>query len=90
MQLQLFLLLEVLHLLGGVWDDGVGPGLPPSGAHLAVLVRVLERLHQPQGLVHGPAHGEVVHGDLPQDALVVNDEESSQSVAIVLEVNSIV
>ena len=90
MQLQLFLLFEVLHLLGGVWDDGVGPGFPASGAHLAVLVRVLERLHQPQGLVHGPAHGEVVHGDLPQDSLVVNNEQTSQSVPVLLEVDSVV
>ena len=34
--------LEILHLLLGVGDDGVGAGLPPSGTHLAVLVRVLQ------------------------------------------------
>ena len=33
--------LEVLHLLLGVGDDGVGAGLPSRGTHLAVLVRVL-------------------------------------------------
>ena len=35
--------LEVLHLLLGVGDDGVGAGLPPRRTHLAVLVGVLRR-----------------------------------------------
>ena len=35
--------LEVLHLLLGVGDDGVGAGLPSRGTHLAVLVRVLQK-----------------------------------------------
>ena len=37
---------------------------PVRGAHLAVLVDELERLHEAQRLVDGAAHGEVVHGDL--------------------------
>ena len=34
--------LEVLHLLLGVGDDGIGGRLPSRGTHLAVLVRVLQ------------------------------------------------
>ena len=90
MYLQFLLLLEVLHLLRGVGDDGVRTRLPARGADLAVLVRVLESLHQPQRLVHGPAHGEIVHGDLPQHALVVDDEEAAEGVAVVLEVDAVV
>lgn len=82
--------LEVLHLLLGVGDDGVAAGLPAGGADLAVLVGVLEGLHQPEGLVHGAADGEVVHGDLPEDALVVDDEEAAEGVAVLLEVDAVV
>ena len=39
--LKITMFLEVLHLLLGVGDDGVGAGLPAGRAHLAVLVRVL-------------------------------------------------
>ncbi len=33
-------------------------------SYLSVLVRVLERLDQPEGLVNAATNGEVVHGDL--------------------------
>ena len=82
--------LEVLHLLLGVRDDGVTAGLPPRGTHLAVFVRVLEGLHQPEGLIDGPADGEVVHSDLSEDALVVDDEQAAQGVAVVLEIDAVV
>ena len=36
----------------GVGLDGFGAGLPVGGAHLAVLVGVLEGLHQAEGLFH--------------------------------------
>lgn len=40
-----------------------------------MFVSVLEGLHQPQSLVHRSSHGKIVHGDLPQDAFVVDDEQ---------------
>lgn len=43
-----------------------------------MFVGVLEGLHQPQSLVHRSSHGKIVHGDLPQDASVVDDEESPE------------
>lgn len=45
---------EVLLRGLGVGLDGLGAGLPVGGTHLAVLVRVLEGLHQAEGLLHGP------------------------------------
>lgn len=69
----LVLLEELLRLLRVRLDGGTAR-LPARGAHLAVLVRVLERLHQTQGLVHGAAHGQIVDGDLAEDALRVDDE----------------
>ena len=51
-------------------------GQADAASHLAVLVGVLEGLHQPERLVHAPAHGKVVHGDLTEGALVVNDEQA--------------
>lgn len=43
---------EVLLRGLGVGLDGLGAGLPVGGAHLAVLVGVLEGLHQAQRLLH--------------------------------------
>jgi hypothetical protein len=52
---------------------------PFSRAHLSLFIGVLEGLHQSQGLVHGAAHREVVHGDLTQSAGSVNDEKASEA-----------
>lgn len=43
-----------------------------------MFVSVLEGLHQPQSLVHRSSHWKIIHGDLPQDAFAINDEESSE------------
>ena len=82
--------LKVLHLLVGVWDDRICSGLPASRADLSVLVSVLESLDQPQGLIDRPSHGEVVHRDLSEDTLVINDEKSSQGVPVVLQIDPII
>lgn len=42
----------------------------------AVLISVLEGLHQPQSLIHRSPHRKIVHRDLPQDAFVIDDEKS--------------
>ena len=55
-----------------------------------MLVSVLESLDQPQGLIDRPSHGEVVHRDLSEDSLVINDEKSSQGVAVVLQIDPII
>ena len=73
------------ELLGGIHLglDGGLAGLPVGGAHLAVFLDKLERLHQAQRLVHGAAHGQVVHGDLAQVALGVDDEQAAVRDALV-------
>lgn len=43
----------------------------------SVLVGVLESLNQAEGLVHRAAHWQVVDGDLPQDALIVDHKQPS-------------
>lgn len=43
-----------------------------------MLVGELKGLDQAQGLLDGPSDREVVDGDLPQDALVINDEQPSE------------
>ena len=55
---------------------GISAGLPSNGADLAVGVRVLECLHQAKRLLHRPSHRQVVHRDLTQRALGVDDEQA--------------
>ncbi|KAF1778281.1 hypothetical protein GQ600_12908 [Phytophthora cactorum] len=52
--------------------------LPASGAHLTVLVRELESLHQTKNLVHVATNGAVVNGALTQLALTVDDEQTTE------------
>ncbi len=42
-----------------------------------MFVSVLEGLHQSQRLVHRAAHRQVIDGDLPQDAFIVNHKQTS-------------
>lgn len=76
---------EVLEGALGIGLHALGAGLPVGGADLAVLVGELEGLDEAQGLVDGAAHGQVVDGDLAQDALGVDDEQAAQGHALVLE-----
>ena len=46
---------------------------PFRWAHLPVLISELESLNKPQNLVDVSANRQVIHRDLPQDALVIND-----------------
>ncbi len=43
----------------------------------SMFVSVLEGLHQSQRLVHRAAHRQVIDGDLPQDAFIVNHKQTS-------------
>lgn len=45
----------------------------------SVFVCVLEGLDQPESLIHRSPHWKIVHGDLPQDAFIINDEEPSET-----------
>lgn len=57
--------------------DRILARLPACRTHLPVLIRVLEGLHQSQGLVHATTHWQVVHRNLPNNTLLVNDEQPS-------------
>lgn len=81
---------EVLQAALGVSLHGLATGLPASGADLAVLVGELEGLDQTQGLVDVSAHGQVVDGDLAQDALGVDDEQATQRDALILNQDTVV
>lgn len=41
-----------------------------------MFVGELKSLHQTQGLFNGTTNWEVIDGDLPQDALVIDDEQT--------------
>ena len=83
-------LLKVVEFLGGVRDDGVLTRGPVGWADDGVLVGELEGLDQPQGLVDRPADGKVVHGDLPDDALAVDDDEATERHTHVGQVHPVV
>ena len=82
--LSVLLGLEEAGDTGTVGFHGLLTRLPADGAHLAVLVRVLEGLHQAEGLVHVAADGKVVDGHLANDAVPVDDEQSSVGDAFIL------
>lgn len=55
-----------------------------------MLVCELEGLHESEGLVDITPHGQVVDGDLTKVALIVNDEKTTESNAIILLEDSVV
>lgn len=52
---------------------------------LSIFVCVLEGLNQAQSLVHRTTHRQVVNGDLPQDALIVNHKETPEIHKMMLQ-----
>ena len=61
--------------------DGLFTGLPVGRTHLTVLGHKLEGLHETENLIHTTTDGEVVHGDLLNHSLGVDDEQSTKSNA---------
>lgn len=84
------LLSKVLEAALGVSLHGLAAGLPVGGADLAVLVGELEGLDETEGLVDVAADGQVVDGDLAQGALGVDDEETAQGDALLLDQDAVV
>jgi len=83
-------LVEILEFIIGVGNDGVGAGFPSGRTDFAVLIRVLECLDQAERLVHGSTHREIIHRDLPQGSLAVDDEEASEGVAGIFEEDAVI
>lgn len=96
--LTISLTIGALGRLGGeVLQAALGVGLhgslalhPASGADLAVLVGELESLDEADGLLDVSADGQVVDGDLAEGALGVDDEETAQRDALLLNQDAVV
>mmetsp|Transcript_7705 Transcript_7705/g.14483 ORF Transcript_7705/g.14483 Transcript_7705/m.14483 type:complete len:328 (-) Transcript_7705:129-1112(-) len=73
-----------------VRDHGLLPGFPVGWAHLAVFGHELEGLQQAEGLVHRAAHGQVVHRDLLQHALRVDQEQPAERNADVFQQHAVI
>lgn len=65
-------------------------GLPAGRTNFSVLVSVLEGLNETYGLVHWPTDGQVIHCNLSQNALAINDEQTAQGVTLLLQQHTIV
>lgn len=81
---------EVLFGVLWLWDNGVGTRGPVGRTDFAVLVGELEGLEQSQGLVDGSTDRQVVDGDLSQSTLWIDQEDTSESDAFVLDQNTVV
>ncbi|ESL05640.1 Tryparedoxin peroxidase [Trypanosoma rangeli SC58] len=76
--------IEVLLGLRRIRLHRLAARLPVGGAHLAVLLHKLERLHEAESLVHIATNWEVIDGDLPQVLLRVDDEKAAVRHTVLL------
>lgn len=83
-------LLKPLELALRVELNGLAALLPVGRAPLPMNLDVLEGLNQADSLVHGPTDGEIIDGDLAEGLVGVNDEESAEGDALVLNEDTIV
>jgi hypothetical protein len=81
---------KVLEAALGVGLHGLSALLPASRAHLAVLVGELEGLDETESLLDVAADGKIVDGDLAEDTLGVDDEETAESDTLVLDQDTVV
>ncbi|TYZ69399.1 hypothetical protein PybrP1_007736 [[Pythium] brassicae (nom. inval.)] len=80
---------KVLVRVLRVREDRLVARLPVRRAHFAVLLDKLQRLDEPERLVHAPADREVVDRHLLQHALRVDDEQPAQRNASALEQHAV-
>jgi hypothetical protein len=59
-------------------------------AYLAILVRELERINQPQRLIHAPSNRQIIDSDLPHHTMRVDQKQSSESNTLLLNQDAIV
>lgn len=55
-----------------------------------MFISVLESLNQTESFVDGTSDWQIIHCDLPQNSVAVNNEKATKGVAKILEVNSVV
>ena len=82
-------LLEVLEAGLRVRLDGVSALLPLGRADLAVLAGELVALDEPQDLVHVPADIRLVHGEVLDDTIWVDDGGTAEGVAGIAHVPAV-
>ena len=63
---------------------------PSGGTDFTMLVCKLKCLDKTQSLINITTNREIIDRHLPQDTLVINDEKSSQGVAVVLQIDPII
>lgn len=80
---------EVLQAALGVGLHGLATLHPAGGADLAVLVGELEGVDETDGLLDVAADGEIVDGDLAEDALRVDNEETTERNAFLLDEDAV-
>jgi hypothetical protein len=80
---------KVLEAALGVSLHGLSALLPAGRADLAVLIGELEGLDETEGLLDVAADGKVVDGDLSEDTLGVDNEETAQGDALVLDQDAV-
>ena len=88
--MHLLLVLEILHLFLWIRNNSVFARFPISRANFAVLVCVLKGLQKSQSFVYTPAHGQIIHRDLAQNSLVVDDKKASEAVTVVLQIDAVI
>ena len=71
-------LVEILQFFGRMRNNSSLSWLPSGRTHFPVFFRVLRCLDQPQSFVHRTTDRQVIHGDLTQNSLRVDDEQSAQ------------
>jgi len=89
-RLQLVDFVEVFEFVIRVGNDRVRSRFPPSRADFSMLVGVLECLDQPEGFVDRPTNRQIVHRNLSQYPLSIDDEKTPERVAGVFEEDSVV
>ena len=47
-----------------------------------MLVCVLEGLDQPQSLIHGASHRQIINSDLAKDTLAIDDKEAPEDIRV--------
>lgn len=70
--------------------DSLLPRIPVRRANLTVLIRELERIQQPQRLIHGPTHRQIIDRDLPDHTIGIDQEQTTQGDTLLLDQNTVV
>lgn len=73
-------LFEVLELLVNIRLDGLLTLLPVGGANLTMLLNELQSLNKTVKLIDVTTNGGIVHGDVADNALVIDDVGSTRVV----------